>query len=275
MAFCTSCGAQVKGAFCEQCGKPVGAAAAGSAPAVAPSAPPAMTPPPMSPPPMQAAPVGAAPQMATKKTNPLVWILLVVLGLIAVGMVGCGIFVWYVARNPGVALAKMITASNPDLDVVSTDTGAGTMTIRDKKTGEEVTMSFDDIKGGKFRMRAIGKHGEVANVEIGAGAGKVPSWVPVYPGARAQGNFTATGDDGSGRGAGGVVTYESPDAPEKVTEFFKDKVNSLGMKMVSEFASAEGGMMIAQDEDEKRTLHVSVGKTGSGSTIGVTFGEKK
>jgi hypothetical protein len=271
MAFCTSCGAQVKGAFCEQCGKPLGAAAAGSAPAAAP----AMTPPPMSAPPMQPAPVGAPPQMATKKTNPLVWILLAVLGLIAVGVVGCGIFVWYIARNPGVALAKMITASNPDLDVVSTDTGAGTMTIRDKKTGEEVTMSFDDIKAGKFKMRAIGKHGEVANVEIGAGAGKVPSWVPVYPGARAQGTISATGDDGSGRGAGGVVSYESSDPPEKVTDFYKVKVNSLGMKVVTEFAGAEGGMMIAQDDDEKRTLHVTVGKSGSGSTIGVTFGEKR
>jgi len=137
-------------------------------------------------------------------------------------------------------------------------------------------MSFDDIKAGKFKMRAIGRNGEVANMEIGAGAGKVPSWVPVYPGARAQGNLTATGDDASGRGSGGVVTYESSDSPDRVTEFYKDKVNSLGMKVVTEFAAAEGGMMTAHDDDEKRTLHVTVGKaSGGGSTISVTFGEKR
>jgi hypothetical protein len=272
MAFCVSCGAQVKGAFCEQCGTPVSAAGAGAGPAVAP----AMTPPPMAPPPI--APPQAAPPMAAgpvKKTNPLVWILLGILGLIAIGFVGCVLTIGYFARNPGVALAKLITASNPNAEVVSTDNGAQTITIRDKKTGEEVTMSFDDIKAGKFKMRAIGKNGEVANVELGAGPGKVPSWVPVYPGARAQGNFTATGDDGSGRGVGGVVTYESSDAPDKVVEFYKDKVNSMNMKVVNMFDAADSGMMMAQDEDQKRWLQVTVGKSSNGSTIGVTFGEKR
>src|SRR5689334_20161506 len=112
MAFCTSCGAQVKGAFCENCGTPVSAAAAGPAPQAAPH----MTPPPMSP-----VAAGPPPQMATKKTNPLVIILLVVLGLVAVGFVGCVATVWWFARNPGVALAKIITSSNPNAEVVSTD----------------------------------------------------------------------------------------------------------------------------------------------------------
>jgi hypothetical protein len=210
-----------------------------------------------------------------KKTNPLVWILLGILGLIAIGFVGCVLTVGYFARNPGLALAKLITASNPDAEVVSTDTGAQTTTIRNRKTGEQVTMSFDDIKAGKFKMRAIGKNGEVANVELGAGDGKVPSWVPIYPGARAQGNFTATGDDGSGRGAGGVVTYESSDAPEKVIEFYKDKVNTMNMKVVTMFDATDSGMMMARDQDEKRWLQVTVGKGSNGSTIGVTYGEKR
>jgi hypothetical protein len=175
-----------------------------------------------------------------------------------------------------VALAKLITASNPNAEVVSTDNGAHTITIRDRKTGEEVTMSFDDIKAGRFKMRAIGRNGEVANVEMGAGTGRVPSWVPVYPGARAQGNFSATGDDGSGRGAGGVVGYETSDAPDKVAEFYKDKVNSLGMKVITEFSGNDGGMMIAKDDDDRRTLHVTVGKNSNGgSTIGVTYAEKR
>ena len=138
-------------------------------------------------------------------------------------------------------------------------------------------MSFDDIKAGKFKMRAIGKNGEVANVELGAGSGKVPSWVPVYPGATAQGNFTATGDDGSGRGAGGLVTYESSDSPHKVLEFYKVKVESLNMKVLNTTDTGEGGGgMVAQDEQEKRTLQVTVGKTSSGgSTIGLAYGEDK
>ena len=276
MAFCTSCGAQVKGAFCEQCGTPVSAAGAGAPPPGTP----AMTPPPMSAPQMSAPQMspGAAvppPQMATRKTNPLVWILLGVLGLIAICFVGCIVTVGYFARNPGVALAKLITASNPNAEVVSTDSGAQTITIRDKKTGVEVTMSFDDIKAGKFKMRAIGKNGEVANVEIGAGTGKIPSWVPVYPGASAMGNLTASGTDGSDRGAGGVVTYQSSDSPDKVFSFYKVKIDSLGMKIESETGDGQEGSIHARDDDDKRTLVISVTRRFGGSTIALTFSEKR
>lgn len=263
MPFCTSCGAQVKGAFCEQCGTPVNAATA---------APPQ---PPVSPVAQGVTPAAAPVQ---RKTSPLVWILvalgtLFVLGMIA--LIGAGLFVRHLAENPGLALGKLITAANPDAEIVSTDTGGHTITFRDKRTGEEFTMSFDDVKNGKFKMKAIGRNGEVANVEMGGGAAKLPSWVPAYPGARAQGNFTATGEDGSGRGAGGVVTFESTDSPEKVMDFYKDKVAGMGMKVITTFGGTDGGMMVAQDEDEKRTLQVTVGKSGSGSTIGLTFGEKR
>jgi hypothetical protein len=218
----------------------------------------------------------APPQMQTKRTNPLVWILLGVLGFIAICFVGCVVTVGYFASRPAKTLARLITAANPDAEVLSTDDDAKNFRIRDKRTGEEFTMSFDDVKNGKFKMRAIGKHGEVANVEIGAGAGKVPSWVPTYPGATAQGNFTATGDDGTGHGSGGVVSYQTSDAPDRVIEFYKEKVNGLGMKVITDFSATDGSMMIAQDDDQKRHLQVAIGKSSSGgSTIGLTFGEKR
>jgi hypothetical protein len=271
MAFCTSCGAQVKGAFCEQCGTPVSAASGTAA-----AAPPPTTPqPPVSYAPPSALPPPAAPPTKAK-VSPIVWILVAVLGFIVlgfIGLVGTGL---YLARNPGMVLGKLITAANPDAEVVSTDSGAKTITIRDRKTGEEVTVSFDDVKNGRFKMTGIGKHGEIGNIEIGGGAGKTPSWVPTYPGAKAMGNFTAQGDDGSGRGVGGVVTFESSDAPEKVTEFYKDKIGSMGLKIVSTFDSPAGGMLVAHDDDDKRTLQVTIGKTSAGGTsIGVTYGEKR
>jgi hypothetical protein len=235
-----------------------------------------MTPPPMSAPPMSppqmAPPYGAPP---VKKTNPLVWILLGILGLIAVCFVGCIVTVGYFASHPGKTLAKLITASNPDAEVLSTDDDAKSFRIRNRKTGEEFTMSFDDVKNGRFKMQAIGKNGEVANVELGAGAGKVPSWVPVYPGATAQGNFTATGQDGSNRGAGGLVSYECSDSPDKVFAFYKDKVNSMGMKIESETGDGDSGTINAKEDDDKRSLLIVIGKRGGGSSIGITYGEKR
>ena len=246
-----------------------------------------MTPPPMTPPPAyQAAPAYQAPAYqaapvaatAAKGTSPIVWILVAVGGIFVlgiIGLVGTGMYVAHLARNPGALIGKLITASNPNAEVVNTDTRANTVTIRDKKTGEEVTMSFDDVKNGKFKMSAVDREGKIANVEIGGGAGKTPSWVPVYPGSKAEGNFTAHGNDGNGTGTGGIVTFASSDSPSKVIEYYSGKINSMGMKVLTTTTTDDGGMIMSQSDDEKRSLHVTVAKgSGGGSTIGLTFGEK-
>jgi hypothetical protein len=272
MAFCTSCGGQVKGAFCEQCGTPVSASGGAAQP---PSpAPPAMSPPP----PAYAAP--QAPPPTKGKIHPIVWVLVGLFGLFVIGVVaviGAGFFfARSVAQNPGAWVARAITMGNPNAEVVNTDNRAQTVTIRDKKTGEEVTLSFDDVKNGKFKMSAVGKNGEVGTVEIGGGEGKLPSWVPSYPGAKATGNFTAQGTDASGRGSGGVVAFESGDPPSKVMQFYKDKIDGLGMKVNSQFTGGDTGMLIAAEDDNKRTLQVTVGNgSGGGSSISITFSEKR
>lgn len=261
MAFCTSCGATVQGAFCQQCGTPSSAAAAQpvmAQPAAAQTAPPAAV-----------APV-------QRKTSALVWVLLVIAGIIVLCMVGVGAGVWYLARNPGAVMSKIITAANPDAEVLSTDVGSQTMRIRDRRTGKEVTLSFDDVKKGRFRFSATGDNGEVANVEIGGGAGKLPSWVPTYPGATAQGNMTANGEDSNGIGEGGMVTFTTSDPPSKVISFYDAKCKELGMTVEVSQVSDSGGMILGKDEAAQRTLHVMVGGKGNGETsITVTYGRKK
>ena len=263
MAFCTTCGATVQGAFCQQCGTPSSAAAA--APAAVPQ------------PQQQAAPV--APVPAKGKVSPIVWILLAVVGVFVlgiIGLIGAGLFVAKtVVSNPGLVLGKIIEASNPDAEVVSTDPGSQTMRIRDRKTGEEVTLSFDDIKKGRLRFSAKGKNGEMANMEIGGGEGKMPSWVPVYPGARAQGNMTARGESDGGMGEGGVVTFTTPDAAAKVTAFYEAKIKDLGMTIDLSGVSDAGGMVTGEDEGGKRTLHVMVGGGSGETSFTVTYGRKR
>jgi hypothetical protein len=209
------------------------------------------------------------------KISPIVWILLVVAGIFVlciVGLIGAGL---YVARNPGMVMAKLITAANPDAEVLSTDTGSQTVRIRDRRTGKEVTLSFDDVKKGRFKFSATGENGEVANLEIGGGEGKLPSWVPTYPGARAQGNLTAKGESAEGIGEGGVVTFTTPDPASKVTAFYEEKCKEMGMTVDLSQLSGTGGMIIAADEGKQRTLHMMVG-TGSGdTTITVTYGRKR
>jgi hypothetical protein len=258
MAFCTSCGATVQGAFCQQCGTPSSAAAAQSAPP-------------------QAAPAPVAP--VKRGLSPIVWILLIVGGIILLGIVGVVGTVAYVAHtvtsNPGLVLAKIITAANPDAEVLDTNEGSQTMRIRDRKTGEEVTLSFDDIKKGRLRFSAKGKDGEVANMEIGGGEGKMPSWVPTYPGAKAQGNMTARGDSGDGSGEGGIVTFTTPDPASKVREFYEAKIKEMGMSVDLTQVTGAGGMVMGQDEGGKRTLHVMVAEGSGETTFTVTYGRKR
>jgi nitrate reductase NapE component len=274
MAFCTNCGAEVTGAFCKQCGTPVSAASAAPAPVF--TAQPAAV----------AAPVaGAAP--VQRKTSPLVWVLVIILGLFvlgAIGVVGTGLFIVHkvrqagfdpelMQRNPGLAISKMIATANPDVEVLNTDEGAGKITVRDKKTGKVVTMTFDDAKNGKFSFSAQGDDGKTASLEFGAGADKLPSWVPAYPGAKVEGTFAMKGD--SGQGNGGSFGFSTSDAPDKVISFYQDKCKELGLNVKMTTHTNEGGMIVAADEGETRTLQAIVGSSSGQTKVQVIYGLKK
>ena len=61
--------------------------------------------------------------------------------------------------NPDAAVvraAELALRLNPEVDVVSSDPAAGTITVREKKTGKEVTFNLEDIKAGKFSITADG-----------------------------------------------------------------------------------------------------------------------
>jgi hypothetical protein len=226
---------------------------------------------------------------AVRKTSPIVWILVVVLGLFVlgfIGVVGTGFFIARTAmragldpdlmkRNPGLAMAKLITSVNPDTEVVRTDEGAGTITVRDRKTGKITTMTFDDVKTGKFNMKVQDENGQTATVEVGGATGKLPSWVPEYPGSTATGTFAIKGSSNDGSGEGGNVTFSTTDAPQKVMSFYQDKAKDLGMKANLTTNSPDGGMFIATDEDNRRTLTVVVGKGSPDTTVNITYGVKK
>ena len=291
MAFCAKCGSPMEGAFCAKCGASAGPAApAGSPPPAA--APMASTP---------------GPVAAKKGKGPLFWILLVVVAffvVISVALIGGGLFVAHkvkqagidpelVEKNPGLAAAKLIAAVNPDVDVVSTDADKGTITLRDKKSGETVTMNFEDIKKGKIVFEEEG--GEKVEIQgqgegssgsfsvessegsmvFGAGAGKLPAWLAAYPGAEAIGGATMQGEEGeSGTGA-----FKSSDSVEQVAAFYERHLKQAGMKTTKNVMNRDGEVQLitlhGADDAAKRTAAIVVRATSEGTAISVTHGSKK
>jgi hypothetical protein len=170
----------------------------------------------------------------------------------------------------------VLTAANPDIEVKNVDNAARQLTIRNRKDGSEVVVSFDDVKNGRLTLSARDENGKVGRVELGGGAGKLPSWVPVYPGAKMESYVTGSGDDGQQAGEGGVYHFTSSDSPAQVMSFYQDKARDLGMKVELTTATAEGGHFSAAEEDDNRSLVVQVGtKSGGGASGSVTFKRKR
>jgi hypothetical protein len=228
------------------------------------------------------------PPVAARKTSPLVWILVVVLGLFLlgfIGVVGTGFFVAHklhqagidsdsLRRNPAAAAARLAALASNTVDVVNEDDDAGTITLRDKQTGKTMTMSFDQAKGGKFSFSAQGDDGKTATMEFGGG-GKAPSWVPTYPGSTPQFNITAHGDGANGAGDGGNFTFTTNDSAARVLQFYQEKAKDMGMKVNLTTTTNDAGMVIATDESSEKSLTAIVGRDGSNTTVNVTYGSKR
>ncbi len=271
MAFCTTCGANVNGAFCPQCGTPISVAQQPAAP------PPPQQQPPQPPYAMQQAYV--PPPAQPRKMSPVVIVLLAIVGLIFVcfvGLIGFGFFAARAIRNnPGLLVSKILTAANPNIDVLHTDNGNGTITFRDRRTGKESTISFDQARNGRFSISADDDHGGRATMQFGGSTSDLPSWVPKYPGAESFGVFSAKGTDGNGAGEGGTFTFKSSDAPGKVLDFYREKAADLGLKLTMNTTTPTGGMIVAADDGEKRSLTAVANESGGSTSVSVTYGAKQ
>ena len=230
MPFCTQCGANVTGSFCTQCGTPLSAAAA--APSAAP--PPAAAQPQPPPPPQYYAPP-APPPVQARKTSPIVWVLVIVLGLFVLGgiaIVGVGA---YIAHR----VHQAVRVNDRD--------GGFSLHTRDSD-GKDATLTF-------------------------GGSAKIPSWVPAYPGS--EGHTKSVLSANSGGTEGGDYTFTTSDDPAKVKAFYSDKCKDLGLKVEADTSTPDGGMIVAADENgDKRSLTITVGGHSGETTVNVIYGRK-
>jgi hypothetical protein len=211
-----------------------------------------------------------APPPPPQKSNTLLWVLVGCGGLLLlIGMVVVG-GIAYVAHNPARFMTKMITAANPNVEVVSVDNGSQRITLRDKKTGKVYNITFNDAKNGRFSMSSD----DHASFNIG-GRAKVPAWVPDYPNSSPQASFSAQGNEGNT----GTFSFKTSDSSEKVIKFYQDGFQSSGLKITTNMIHQEGqsstGVMAAEDDAKKHTVTVVIGMEGRDTTVQLTYAAKK
>lgn len=247
-------------------------------------------------------PPGAPQQPAKKGLGPFGWILigcggLIVVGAIAIGgmMYAGGRFLKHKAaefeKNPTFAAAKLAVQVNPDLEIVSSDEKDGTLTIKNKKTGEVTTMSAEEASEGRWTFKsdqgtatidASGKDGTVKmtgdkgqTVTFGAGLQKdLPSWLPVYPGGSVKGAFDAT----TAEGRSAMFTVTTNASASQVLDYYETELKAAGFKVDKTTYTANnqvGGAVTGTSDDKKRIASVVITASPEGTSAAVTFQEKK
>jgi hypothetical protein len=237
---------------------------------------------PPGPPP--AAPPGAPPG-ARKGMGPLGWIAVGCGAIVIIGII-CLAAATYVfktkvvdplKKNPTLAAAKLAVMANPDLEVVSEDDAANTITIHDRKSGKTVTWNASDIKNGKMSftsdegsvtinpndksggvLKVTDNKGQETNVTLGAQApSNLPSWLPTYPGAEVHGAFSSQGTEGSQA----TFTESTTDTADQVIAFYKDHLTAAGLDVKPGATASFGGTtsmasLTAESGDKKRQVSV-------------------
>jgi len=232
-----------------------------------------------------------------KGLSPLAWVgigCLVLLLLGAAAFVSCSMFVakkagdlaQEIQENPARKLAELAVRANPNLELVDTDEVAGTMTILDKSTGKVATFDYDAIAEGKFRLET--EEGEVSvdvadaakglvtvrtpqgETRYNAGEGRtLPEWFPSYRHAENLeiGFVTTTADSSSGS-----FSFDSPDAPQRILDFYDEELTRLGFAVTTQTMPA-GGILIGRGEDDERSVQLTVSTDQGVTRVGGLFSD--
>jgi len=189
-------------------------------------------------------------------------------------------------KNPALATAKMVVAANPELELVSVDEKSGTLTVRNKETGETLTADFNDIRKGRITFKTDkgeeltlsteesgakaeikDEKGEVESIEFGTSAekSKIPDWIPLFDGELSISFTSSAGEDRTG-----TFSIETDASPENVRDFYVSRLEKLGFSVETSSSETETTHMInifSSDEENQRERMVNFLQEEEGLTL--------
>jgi len=149
------------------------------------------------------------------------------------------------------AAAGLVACGKSDTKTYSTSNGSVTVS----NSNDHVTIT--------------GANGEKAEIGTGTTA-KLPSFLPLYPGATVQSSFTGNGKDGSG----GMVAFHAHASPAEIIGFYKEKSTAAGMTQTMTADMGGTSTYVAANDKTKQTLSVSATKDADGTSVQLTWGTK-
>lgn len=125
-------------------------------------------------------------------------------------------------RDPMQDSAELVVELLPNLEKISENESIGEMTVRNRETGEDMTLTYTDLAEGNFMIpQPDGTQTPVGSTDLTP----VPSWVPTYPNVDGPPRLilreTPTTIEG-------IITFQTRDLIANVDSFFKTNMSSSG-----------------------------------------------
>jgi len=232
-----------------------------------------------------------------KGLSTLAWIGIGCGGLLLVGIVVISVGGYFAAKtaadfigdNPAAAAAEAIVRLNPELDLIDSDREAGTITIREKSTGKEVTVNYSQLERGELLFgdgageevridsSAAASGGPIsitgadgASMSIGGSgaAVEVPSWLGQYSGAKTDvGGYAAT----SNGKRSGIYSFATNDGAAALS-YYEGRLKALGLE-VNRSSFSGGGNTVESVQGKSAEYEISASATTSpdGARLTVTY----
>lgn len=146
------------------------------------------------------------------------------------------------SASPAATTAELIVKENPDWQVIRADDKRREITLHNKVTREETTISYQDSASGNFSMKGSDgskmemKGGKIvisnANGEktvLSSGSASPPAWIPAYPHVVRRDVSLSSLKDGR---ASGSLSFSTSDTPLQVKEYFTEALVTQGWNVV-------------------------------------------
>jgi len=190
-------------------------------------------------------------------------------------------------ENPVLA-ARMLIAAMPGLEEVECNEADGTMTLRNKDTGEEFTVGLNAITEGRLSFSndrgdfVVEDADGVVNITSNSAklsfvtgdrtAREIPDWVPIVESLQLEGQHALEHDTGSSGGFNGLIE----DTVEDVAAYYNHRLTELGFEVIpTVFSNTEipAVLLTAENKSTQRLVIVNITSEDSKTRVGLTFNE--